>query len=183
MKLIIDFDDVLIDNSKIKTAIFNALEKTGISFIDAQAHYLKVRSTKMPFSLKEFLGTFENVDVAKVYEDIMSTCKGLVNKELLEVVLSNGAGNVYIVTNGEEEYQKDKIKNSLGDVFQNIIIVPGSKNEVVEDLCKRFANEDVIFVDDKEEFFNDIDMEQCSNLKTVLWDERGLDKLISEIRR
>ena len=38
-------------------------------------------------------------------------------------------------------------------------------------------NEEVIFVDDKAKHFEDLDFKKYPNLKTVLYDDKGFEKL------
>jgi hypothetical protein len=67
------------------------------------------------------------------------------------------------------------------DYFSQVIVVPKTKKDVIEEICQRYSSQDIIFADDKAIFFNDIDMEKCKNLKTVLFNEHGLENLIAEI--
>ena len=71
----------------------------------------------------------------------------------------------------------------MNDYFSKVIVVPISKKEVVEEICQRYSSQDIIFADDKAIFFNDIDMEKCKNLKTVLFNEHGLKNLTAEIEK
>ena len=84
----------------------------------------------------------------------------------------------YIVTNGDEEFQRDKIRRLGVDMLvKEVSVVTGSKKEKIEEICKAFLEEEVIFVDDKNKFFVDINMEECPNLKTVIYNEYGLENL------
>jgi FMN phosphatase YigB (HAD superfamily) len=186
MKLIIDFDDVLFKVSNVKTALFAALKSHGVN--NPEEYYAEERKMGRPFSLKKFLAHVyqqENIfgiSVEEMHEEIMSVCKDSVNTELVELVRTVGKENCYIVTSGDEEFQKDKIARAgLNDLIREIIVVPGSKKEAVQSLCGQYPNEEVIFIDDKNTFFTDIDMEACRNLKTVLYNENGYENLKAEM--
>ncbi len=180
MKLIVDFDDVLFKTSKLKEQFFAVLTSHGVK--NAEEQYVFERKNSRPFSLWLFLRrvcVVEGIpDAGLLYEEVMSVCEDLINEELLSVLTEVGQEHCYIVTSGDDEFQKDKIvRSGIYKYVQEVIIVPGSKKEVIEALCKKFHDEEVVFVDDKEAFFSDIDRETHPNLRTVLYDERGLEVL------
>src|SRR3989344_5835061 len=78
----------------------------------------------------------------------------------------------------EEILSKSK-STGLESFFSDIIIVAGSKKEAVEKICAKYKDEKVIFIDEKAKYFEDLDFVKYPNLKTVLYDEKGLEKLIS----
>ena len=55
--------------------------------------------------------------------------------------------------------------------------------EGIQNLCRKHADEEIIFVDNDANFFNDIDMMQCENLKTVLFNENGIGNLEVELQK
>ena len=186
MKYIFDFDDVLFNTKKFKEIIFKCLEKVGISQNTEEQYYKEFMSTGEPFSLKKFLssllvreGKKENV-TESIYQQIMSSSTNLGNTELLKIVQKIGRNNCYIVTNGDKEFQLDKINRvDIASFFSEIIVVPGSKKDAIEKICAKHKNEKVIFIDDKVKFFEDLDFIKYPNLKTILYDEQGLEKLNS----
>ncbi len=182
MKFIFDFDDMLFNTKQLKDRIFLCLDKVGVSYDKAEAYYKKVRGGE--FSLKNFITELFNQEKIKeirmenVYEDIMSECLNFVNKELVDVVHELGKENCYLATYGEKEFQLDKIKRAgIFSLFSEIIVVPGSKKEIIYDICEKNKAEKILFIDNKIEFFEDLDMAKCPNLKTILYDEQGLEKL------
>lgn len=189
MKLILDFDDVLMDTSLLKKKIASSLYDLGIPKEIAD-HYYEQRDKSVPFSFKSFLLSFlkkekiESISPIDLYEKIMVICPDILNKEIVQVAKNIGKANSIIVTNGDKDYQMDKIKKSgIETLFSEIHITNGSKKDVVEDICLRNLNEKVIFVDNKIEFFNDLDMGRCKNLKTLLYDENGLANLLKIIQQ
>lgn len=182
MKLIVDFDDVLFDVSKLKERFFKVLKRHGVKHPEDE--YTFERKNDRPFSLRLFLericreeGIPETM-VESMYQDIMSVCKDLNNLELLELLKEAGKENCYIVTSGDEEFQMDKItRTEVDQIAEEVSVVPGSKKAIVESICLRFPNEKVIFIDDKIKFFDDITMEKCPNLQTILFDKYGLQSV------
>jgi len=183
MKLILDFDDTLSNNKPLKEAMYSCLEEVGIPRNVSEKFYNEKRSTSKPFSLKDFLRSIfanENIEgpVDAVYEKIMEICPNLLDQRLLDIVKKLGKENCYIVTNGDFDYQMDKIKRSnIETLFSRIIVVPGSKKEAIEKICTDNKDERIIFVDNKPEFFADLDMSVCKNLTTILYDENSLERL------
>lgn len=187
MKLIVDFDDVLFDVGTLKEKFFTVLEARGIQ--NARDEYVFERKNDRPFSLRLFLKRICGVEgmseseVEVMYQEIMSVCHDLRNVELLELFKENGKENCFIVTSGEEEFQLDKIKRTGADEYvSEVIVVPGTKKAIVESLCIRFTGEQVIFIDDKQKFFDDITMEKCPNLRTMLFDKYTVDLVREAIR-
>ncbi len=187
MKLILDFDDTLSDNRQLKESMYSCLEEAGVSRSASEKFYNETRVTGKPFSLKNFLFsifTNEKIDgsVLDVYEKIMKICPNLLDSKLLEILQKVKKENCYLVTNGDFEYQMDKIARSgVTQLFNDIVVVPGSKKEVVEKICADHKNEKVIFIDNKQEFFADLDMDVCKNLTTILYDSSDLKNLDKEI--
>ena len=187
MKVIFDFDDVLFNNTKqFKKRMFSCLAKAGIPHDIALEYYKKVRERE--FSLKDFIShlfvtkKIKGTNVQDVYEDIVSKCKNFVNTELVKIVKKMGKKNCYIITNGDQEFNLEKIKRSgMATSFGQIYVVAGSKKEIIEKICRSNKNEKIIFVDDKNKFLDDLDFKKCPNLKTILYDKRGLVKLKAEI--
>ena len=187
MKIIFDFDDVLFNNTKqFKPHMYACLEEAGVSQNFAEKYYKEVREKE--FSLKDFITylfhhqKITDTAVEDVYKKIMNECKNFINIELIELVKKIGKSNCYIITNGEKEFNYDKVYGSgVAPLFNKIYIVPGSKKSILENICRKNKNEKVIFIDDKNKFLDDIDFKKCQNLKTILYDENGLEKLKAEI--
>lgn len=188
MKVIFDFDDVLLKSTgQFKNWIFDCIQIVGVPRERIESYYKETRSNQ--FSLRNFINTLfveaniQNISVEETYKKILEGCKSFINEKLVEVVKSTGKENCYIVTNGDFEYQMDKVDHSgVKDLFSEIYVVPGSKKEVIEKICVESPEEKVIFVDNREEFFSDIDMEKCKNLKTVLFDENGIENLLWNLK-
>ncbi len=186
MKFIFDFDDVLFHAKDFKKRMYTCLNNVGVSFNRAEEYYQKVRGGE--FSLKNYISELlkiEKVDtitIEDVYENIMRECPNFINKELVSIVKELGKTNCYLVTYGEYEFNKAKVERSgLAPLFCEIKIVSGSKKEIIYDICGRNKDEKIIFIDDKIQFFEDLDLKKCPNLKTILYDEQSLEKFKAEI--
>lgn len=189
VKLIFDFDDVLFDNTKrLKKRMYSILEANGVSCEVAEKYYKEVRENG--FSMKNFVSNLlvsQNMDKVKaeeIHDEIMSECENFINTGLIEIVEKMGKENCFIVSKGLEAYQMEKIKKSKIDhLFREINIVLESKREAIERICLENKDSRLIFIDDKIEHFNNLDMEKCNNLTTILFDENGMEKLIREINK
>ncbi|MFA6177513.1 MAG: HAD hydrolase-like protein [Candidatus Paceibacterota bacterium] len=181
MKYIFDFDDVLFQTTKHrKEHMFVLLQKAGIPLFEIEKYYKKARLEGL--SLKSMLAHFlsDKEIQEKLYEEIMEENKNFINTELLEKIKKIGKENCFLITHGGTEFQNDKIERiGATPLFSEIIILQGSKKTAVENICERFREEKVIFIDDKVQYFEDLDFKKYPNLQTILYDEQGLEKLIS----
>ena len=53
----------------------------------------------------------------------------------------------------------------------------GSKNNEVVKICNQYINEIIFFIDDSKKHIEELNLVTCPNLRTILYDERGLEKL------
>jgi hypothetical protein len=184
MKVIFDFDDVLFNSKKFKKEMFQVFEDRGYGSVSS--FYEEWRTNGHPFSLLDFMTSIDpslgENEKGYLYEEILSFCGGCINDGVFRIMNDLGKENCYIVTNGIEEFQMDKIRRSIGlGVAQKVEVVSGSKAEAVREICQEHKDEEVIFVDDKVLYLNNIHTEGCENLKTVLFNENGLENLKAEI--
>jgi FMN phosphatase YigB (HAD superfamily) len=187
MKYIFDFDDVIFNNTaQFKVHMYSCLENVGIPKEKAEEYYKEVRMDG--FSVKKLVSTIfikENITIIteeELCEAILSKCRDFLNTELIEIIKNLGRENFFIVTHGIEEYQLEKIKRTeITSLFSRIVVVQDSKKEAIEAICNDYKDEKVLFIDDQIKRLIDLDMEKAPNLKTVLFDEHGLEKLKQEI--
>jgi FMN phosphatase YigB (HAD superfamily) len=181
MKFIFDFDDVLFNNTKeFKPYMYGILEKAGVPRDIAEPYYKQVRVNE--FWLKDLLKHF-SLDVS-LYEKILdkNIIKEFLNKELIDLVFKLGKENCYILTHGGTEFQLDKIgRTGIIPLFSEVISVFTKKTKNIERICMKYKDEQVIFIDDKIIHHDNIAITKCPNLKTILFDEQGLQKLKVEI--
>ncbi|HEY4494356.1 MAG TPA: hypothetical protein VJB95_02940 [Candidatus Paceibacterota bacterium] len=177
-KFIFDFDDVLFYTTRrLREHIYPFLESCGIPREKIDAYYTGVRGRR--FSIKKLLQHFSIPDL---YEDIMANSKAFVNTKLVKKVQKLGKENCYILSYGDKEFQLDKIKRSgIENFFSDIIIVKNDKkNEELEKLCARHAEETIVFIDDKIKHLENIDIKNCPNLKTILYTGQNIDTEIEK---
>ncbi|MES2930909.1 MAG: HAD hydrolase-like protein [Patescibacteria group bacterium] len=188
MKLIFDFDDTLFDMKNFKERIFAHLEKAGISRQVSEDTYANMRADNSPFSLKQFISSLLDLQAAEtpgpdfLYNEILQESPAYLQTALCDVVKKAGSSNCYIVTNGDAQYQRDKIKKSGAEhLFSEIYVTPGSKKDIIAGICDRNRNDRIIFIDNKIEFIQDLDMKKCPNLQTFLYDGNNLSDFIKLI--
>jgi HAD superfamily hydrolase (TIGR01509 family) len=173
MKFIFDFDGVLFLTIKnLEEHINEIYKRNGISREQIEKYYNQEKVNG--FSQKKMLKYFSLPE--NLYEEMMKDNKTFVNQEVLKVVKKLGSKNCYLVTDGDEEYQRDKIKSAeIAHLFSEIIVTLGSKKEIIKNICKKHKNETIIFVDDRQKFFDDLDLKKCPNLKTILFTGQNLE--------
>ncbi len=100
----------------------------------------------------------------------MGECKNFVNNELVDRIKQLYVENCYMLTHGVREYQLEKVdRTSLRPFFTKIFVVQDTKKEPVEMVCEQFKNDEIVFVDDKEKRFADLDFVKYLNLRKVLY--------------
>lgn len=181
MKFIFDFDGVLFKSKgHFRDHMFKALESAGLPLDTIDKHYEETRIDK--FALKHLIKHFKLNE--NLYEEIMRDCYKFANTELLEIVKKLGKENCFIVSFGDTEFQLDKIKGiEIEPLFKEIHVVPESKKSIVEKIAAQFPTDKVLFIDDKASHFKDLDPIKYPNLKNILFDENGLEKVKEEIKK
>ncbi len=175
MKYIFDFDDVVFHSTKkFKEYMYACLEEEGIPRAEAEAYYKKKKDN--PEGLRELLAHFSVNE--SLYEKIMKESENFVNTEVVELIKKLGKENCYIVTLGEREFQLDKIKRTgIAHLFRDIVVVRENKKHAIENIAEKHKDEGVYFIDDKAHHFEELDLKSYPNLKTIHYDENGLEKL------
>jgi hypothetical protein len=183
MKVVLDFDDVIFNTNAFKELMFFYLAERGIR--NAKEAYEQMRQREEVFSVIRYLDELgiKEEERDEVYEGIMTPCVWLVNKEVIALMEQIGKENIFILSQGDEAFQREKIERAVGDkvLGSHIAIVPESKTEELMRICEMYKDEDVIFADDKLKFLNALPATDIPNLKTVLFNEKGLQTLRAEI--
>jgi len=174
-KYIFDFDDVLFFNTeKFKKHMYQCFEEVGVPY-DTVKKYYKIEKEKgwVLHNLVESIINGENItSISKeeLSEKIMRECKNFINNELIDQIKKLEVKDCYMVTHGVKEYQLEKVnRTGLGSLFTEIFTVLDTKKGPVEMICEKFKDDDVVFVDDKEKRFADLDFVKYPNLKTILY--------------
>ncbi len=174
-KYIFDFDDVLFFNTeKFKKHMYACFEEVGVDY-DTVKKYYKIETEKgwtLPGLVASVLKGENITSISKeeLSEKIMGECKNFVNNELIDQIKKLEVKDCYMVTHGVKEYQLGKVERTgLGPLFTQIFTVLDTKKGPVENICEQFKDDEVIFVDDKEKRFADLNFEKYPNLRTVLY--------------
>lgn len=174
-KYIFDFDDVLFFNTeKFKKHMYQCFEEIGVPY-DTVKQYYKIEKEKgwVLQNLVEAILNGENITTVTktdLSEKIMQECKNFVNTDLVDKIKKLDVENCYMVTHGVREYQLEKVRRTeLEPLFCNISVVQDTKKHRVEAICEEFKDHEVIFVDDKEKRFADLDFDKYPNLRKVLY--------------
>jgi len=174
-KYIFDFDDVLFFNTeKFKKHMYKCFEEIGVQY-DTVKKYYKIEKQKgwVLHNLVASVLKGENINsISKdeLTEKIMGECKNFINNGLIDQVKRLEVENCYLVTHGVNEYQLEKInRTGLKSLFTQIFIVQDTKKGPVEMICEQFKDNEVVFIDDKEKRFADLDFKKYPNLRKVLY--------------
>lgn len=174
-KYIFDFDDVLFFNTeKFKKHMYECFEEVGVPYNTVKKYY-EIEKGKgwVLYNLVASVLKGENItSISKeeLSEKIMTECKNFINNELVDRIRKLEAKDCYMVTHGVKEYQLEKVnRTGLGSLFAQIFTVLDTKKEPVEMICEQFKDDKVVFVDDKEKRFADLDFVKYPNLKKVLY--------------
>ena len=174
-KYIFDFDDVVFFNTeKFKRHMYACFEEAGVPYETVKKYY-KIEKEK-GWVLQNLVGSVlkgENItSIGKneLAEKIMKECRSFINHELTARIERLGSENCYMVTHGVSEYQLEKVdRTGLRSLFAQIFVVQDTKKGPVEMICEQFKDHEVVFVDDKEKRFADLDFEKYPNLRKVLY--------------
>lgn len=191
MKYIFDFDDVLFKNTELfKEYTYKCLEEVGVKREDAKRNYQEVRAS---FALKSFIKSMfalynVNQDPDVIYEKIMSKCPEFLNEEMIQAIKRVGVENCYIVTAGNEEFQKEKLQRSgIWDLFsgnRRIKIVKKDKREAILEILSLPENLNQIFsfFDDKIEFIKEIKKAGLHNIEAILYSTGDLGRILASMK-
>lgn len=174
-KYIFDFDDVLFFNTeKFKKHMYQCFEEVGVNY-DTVKKYYKIEKEKgwVLQNLVESILNGENITTVSkedLSEKIMKECENFINNDLVDKIKQLNKEDCYMVTHGVKEYQLEKVsRTGVGSLFTQIFTVLDTKKGPVEMICKQFKDQEVVFVDDKEKRFADLDFEKYTNLRKVLY--------------
>ena len=158
MKLIIDFDDTLFSAKDFKELMFSGIERRGIDrelvsrfYYNNRGNFTNPRNFYMSLALDSLIDiSSSEIDAAS--EALFVKMKDLVNQELVGIIKRLGPENCFIVSAGEELFQRRKISScEIEELFGEIHIVDKDKNAAIEGLMNKYPGEDFVFVDDKVE--------------------------------
>ena len=186
MKYIFDFDDVIFESTRQRVEhIFPTLIKAGISKEQIEEYYkiTRIEGFLPKKMIAHYLGATD-IDQEGLYEELMSRSEEYINTPVVEFIKKAGRENCFLVTHGGRDFQEDKVRRAgVEFLFSEIIVLLGSKKEAVEKICEKYKDEEVIFIDDKPQYFEDLDFEKYPNLKTVLYKSQNLQEEIEKLSK
>lgn len=185
MKIIFDFDDVVFDAKKFKRNVFSGLLSYGIDENVVKEIYNNHRKIFNPSLLyKEVLEKnkihISSEEINQLIDNLFQGLPIYIDQRMIDLMCYVGKENCFIVTAGDEDFQRKKIKFSLGDAMvldNHILFVKEKKDEKLKYICELYKDEAIIFVDDKDTHIQEVKALKMNNLYTVLYDEQGFDSL------
>jgi hypothetical protein len=178
MKYIFDFDDTLFDTKKFKKIIFDTVSKTSrtvSSRAEIENYYNEERSAGKTFSLHKFLAKF---GCEEKFDEIMHYAPFQLNQKLIDVIRKLGRENCYIVTYGDDEFQREKIKwSGIEPFFNRIGTTTTSKNEQIAEICRMNAKDEVVFIDN----IKQKGLESISNLTPIIYSPQKIAEIIKKL--
>ena len=174
---IFDFDGVFLDTPKFLMEMVRVLGRYGFTPKQVTAEYLANRKPDQPpFSLISFLVSFfpdRPGIIQKLYAELLGCVRSCLNPKMVEFLKKHKRENCFLVTNGEDEFQNDKINwSGLREFFSEVTIVQtNTKKREVEAICARFRDvKNIFFIEDKWQFLRDLDKEKYPNLRTYQYE-------------
>jgi hypothetical protein len=178
MKYIFDFDDTLFDSKKFKEIIFDTVSKTSrtvSSRAEVENYYNEEKAAGKPFSLHKLLAKF---GCEEKFDEIMHYAPLLLNRKLIDVIRKLGRENCYIVTYGDDEFQRQKIKwSEIEPFFNKIGTTTTSKNEQIAEICRVNAKDEVVFIDN----IKQKGLESISNLTPIIYTPEKLGEIMNRL--
>jgi len=171
MKIFIDFDDVLFNTRKFKQDIIAVFEKNGVSQEKFRESYWgKTRDLDRQI---KFIQEKYNIDTKNLEKDLVNLLTDLsayIFDDVLDFLKSSDRENMYVVSFGFEEFQRQKIKNSaLEKYFQDIVITDKLKSEAIGLIIDKYKiiDQELYFLDDRSEYLGEV-KNKFPEIKTVL---------------
>lgn len=156
MKLVLDFDDTLFDTVRFKKErLFISLTRWGISATKFEESYKNYSEIHPLYNLKNHLSLLKkeyllDFDVDEVGYEAVAHLELFVFPEYLDLISIYGRENIFILSQGDIDFQSLKIKHSeIDEKVEKIIIVDSNKEQKLTDLSLLWPSETIIFIDDK----------------------------------
>jgi FMN phosphatase YigB (HAD superfamily) len=154
MKIIFDFDDTIFDTNRFKQEkLFPCLLRYGITTLDFSRNYEQYRKDNPVYDIKEHLtkiaGQYNiSIDINDIVQGMIKNLDEFIFPEYLNVIKKYGRENIFILTQGDNNFQRLKItKSKIDKKVEEIFTVEGTKAEKVKSLCTLWNNDAVLFFD------------------------------------
>lgn len=186
MVFLLDVDNTLLDNDRVKADLYQSLE-ADLGSVLAQRfwdYYEQIRIEKDVVDIPAALCKFrEQTTVAEMDEPSYQHIRSLFEHYPFEQALYPYAletiahlktiGQVAIVSDGDLCFQAEKIFTSaLADAVEGNVFLFVHKQEHVNEIFQRYPAEHYVMIDDKAEILADLQKSVGSQLTTV-WVKQG----------
>ena len=172
MTIILDFDDVLFDNTVgLKQALAKIFKKHKADFWGI---YSKIRTAKGGYSLKKHFVLLKRknraIDIEGIKEDtgkLLLNTRQFLFPDVLDFLKTFKKHNLILLSWGDKKFQKRKIYGlgqEFTSLFDKIITGPVEKTKVLKKLLKLYKSRPVVFIDDKVKELQSIE----NNFKDVI---------------
>jgi FMN phosphatase YigB (HAD superfamily) len=171
MKIFIDFDDVIFNTKKLKEDLINIYSRGGVSkkqFMETYLDFPKERKGIIfriydPYDQMKKIRNSLGIDTQGIERDflkIVSQARKYIFKDTTEFLKKFKRNDLYILSYGDNKFQRNKIKNSgVRGYFKKVIITDKMKSfSILETIKKEKINkkDKIYFIDDREKFISDV---------------------------
>lgn len=158
MKIIIDFDDTILNTYKMMQEFIKSFKKAGFSSEEFKEIYKKSKEKKGEFDQKTVIGLFSKLrpfdkrQVAKELAEILERAEEFVYSDFHKFVDNFPKKELILLSFGSTDYQKIKIENSgVRKYFDKVYITNKDKVYNIEKIYRKYAGDRIVFIDDKAE--------------------------------
>lgn len=156
MKIILDFDDTILNTGLLMKELVGIFTRAGLSEKDYYENYRRTKEIKGDFDLDLILNlSSETIDLdkKKIKNEIAILFDGMeifVYRDFFDFCKNFSRENMILLSTGEKDFQMNKIKGSkVIPYFSEVIVISREKSEKLKVISKKYPGEDMIFVDDK----------------------------------
>ncbi|MEA1937038.1 MAG: phosphomannomutase/phosphoglucomutase [Patescibacteria group bacterium] len=184
MKIILDFDDTIFNTHKLIRNVSAVFEKAGFAeeeFFEAHRECKEKVGDFNPKTIIDLLNKvkpFDKIETKKKINSILDNSKDFMYPDFFNFAKGFNKKDLILLSFGEVNFQKIKIKNSeINSFFSKVIITKKNKTEELKPICEKYSEEKIFFIDDKAEQIDKIKekLPQIITMKTERPQGRHID--------
>ena len=156
MKIILDFDDTILNTYKLTREFIKIFQKAGFTEKEFYANYQTTQEKtggfdlETAFDLFSELKSFDKEEVKKEINRVLSKANNFVYSDFFDFADSFDKENLILISCGIASSQKTKIENSkIASFFNEIIIAQEDKVKSFKNISQKCKNEKIFFIEDK----------------------------------
>lgn len=157
MKIIMDFDDTILNTHALFGEFIEIFEKAGFTKEEFAINYKKNKEkTGGSFGMEAILDLHEKIrlfnrrQVRKEINSVINNAKDFVYEDFYDFADKFDKKDLILLSFGTTDFQKEKIANSqISKFFGRVMITKRYKVEEIESMSGEFAQEKMFFIDDK----------------------------------